>query len=63
MARVTASIATRVGKALLRHVDRSFERLQRAHLNDVERSAGLARNPRELSQRLHRLEIGQIPLP
>jgi hypothetical protein len=63
MTRVTASIAARMGAALRRYVDRTFERLERAHLKDLERSAGLASNSRELSQRLHRLEVGEMPLP
>jgi hypothetical protein len=48
--------------ALRRYLDRGFARLEREHLKDIERSVGLAKNSRELSQRLRRLEAGEVPL-
>ena len=43
-------------------VDRLFERLEREQLKDVERSVAGAANEREVSQRVHRLEVGAAHL-
>lgn len=43
-------------------IDRLFERLEREQLKDVERSLAGAKNEREVSQRVHRLEAGEAPL-
>lgn len=53
---------TSIASALRRLVDRLFERLEREQLKDVERSLAPAKNERELSQRVHRLEAGEAPL-
>jgi hypothetical protein len=42
-------------------LNRAFERLQRARLADIERSLSSTSNERELSQRVHRLESGDVP--
>lgn len=42
-------------------VDRLFERLERAQLRDAERALAGAANERELSQRVHRIEVGEAP--
>ncbi len=52
------SIASKVRSVL----DRMFERLERAQLKDLERSIARAANEREVSQRVHRLEAGDIRL-
>jgi hypothetical protein len=43
-------------------IDRLFESLERAKLKDLERSIARAANEREVSQRVHRLETGDVPL-
>lgn len=43
-------------------IDRLFENLERAKLKDLERSIARAANEREVSQRVHRLETGDVPL-
>lgn len=52
------SIASKVRSVL----DRMFERLERAQLKDLERSIARAANEREVSQRVHRLETGDVHL-
>lgn len=52
------SIASKVRSML----DRMFERLERAQLKDLERSIARAANEREVSQRVHRLETGDVHL-
>lgn len=42
-------------------VDRLFERLERAKLADAERAVARAANEREVSQRVHRIEVGEAP--
>ena len=43
-------------------IDRLFETLERAKLKDLERSIARAANEREVSQRVHRLEAGEVAL-
>jgi hypothetical protein len=43
-------------------LDRVFESLERAQLKDLERSIARAANEREVSQRVHRLEAGDVHL-
>jgi hypothetical protein len=43
-------------------LDRMFESLERAQLKDLERSIARAANEREVSQRVHRLEAGDVHL-
>ena len=52
------SIASKVRSVL----DRMFESLERAQLKDLERSIARAANEREVSQRVHRLETGDVHL-
>ena len=42
-------------------IDRLFENLERSQLKDLERSIARAANEREVSQRVHRLEAGDVP--
>ncbi|MGB2818810.1 MAG: hypothetical protein WBA53_06230 [Burkholderiaceae bacterium] len=41
-------------------IDRLFENLERSQLKDLERSIARAANEREVSQRVHRLEAGDV---
>jgi hypothetical protein len=44
---------------LMRLIDWLTESFERAQMHDRDRYVALARNPREVSQRLHQLERGE----